>query len=232
MRPKLHVQTTREVETAAYVGERVRDIVNVLKPCATERQRRCYHHVLAAASPPRLGPHDPRGMIRRVASFFNVRRGKRSSKQGGRPYAFDLAIKARERIDEAVRWKLGPLGHLFAVGQTVLTHNGLGEIARLPADGGVVVTYRNGNSYADRSYTSRVGNQSGSARLQHVPPCFDEVPRLLSSAAVSDTTKKAILDHVGEFCPTSPSMRDVMKRRTGPFTYEEKEARLHSLRCP
>ena len=89
---------------------------------------------------------------------------------------------------------------------------------------GVVVTYRHGDAYEERTYTSRTGKQAGSARLQHVPPSLLPPPRATSSLATSDTTKKAILDHVAIFCPTSPHQRDVVKRQTGPFTVESKPA--------
>ena len=42
--------------------------------------------------------------------------------------------------------------------------------------GGVVVTYRAGEVYAERSYTSCMGNQAGSARLQHLPPSLVLAP--------------------------------------------------------
>ena len=116
------------------------------------------------------------------------------------------------------------LGHIFAEGQKVLTRHGLAEITRFTADDGVVVTYRHGDAYAERSYSSRTGKQPGSPRLQHVPPTLLPPPRAPSSLAVSFTTKKAVLDHVAVFCPTSPHQRDVMKRRLGPFVVEEKPA--------
>ena len=73
VRPKLHLQTSRDMETAAYVGMRVRDAIAVLKPCATEGMRREFLSTVAAAAPPRLGPRDPNGMIRRVSEFLNLR---------------------------------------------------------------------------------------------------------------------------------------------------------------
>ena len=71
----------------------------------------------------------------------------------------------------------------------------------------------------------------GSARLQMLPPSLMPPPRATCSDAVSDTTEKAIIDHAHEFCPTSPHQRDVMKRRTGPCTYEEKAALILSATC-
>lgn len=160
LRSKL-VKTVRDVETAAFVGERVRDAIAVLKPCATEATRREFLSLLAGAAPPRLGERDPNGMIRRVANFLNVRRGKRSKNQGGRPFAFSKAIDMRAKFDAATLQKLGPLGHVFAEGQPVLTRHGLAEIARFTAHGGVVITYRHGDAYEERTYTSREGKHAG-----------------------------------------------------------------------
>eukprot|EP00966_Prymnesium_polylepis_P062683 1455098-Prymnesium_polylepis.1 len=116
-------------------------------------------------------------MIRRVAKRLNVRRGRRSKKQGGRQFAFDKAIDHRAKFDGAAVQQLGPLGHVFAEGVRVLTHNGPAEITHLAANGSVVVTYRNGDSYAERTYTSRFGKAKGSARLQHMPPSLLPPPR-------------------------------------------------------
>ena len=112
-------------------------------------------------------------MIRRVAKRLGVRGGRRSKKQGGRQFAFDKAIDRRAEFDRASAREL-----VFAVGVRVLTHNGPAEIAHFPANGGVVVTYRNGDSYAQRTYTSKFGKAKGSARLQHLlPPSLLPPPR-------------------------------------------------------
>lgn len=218
----------REAETNAFIVDRVKAALDVNKACATEEQRREYLTGLAYVAPPRLASRDKAGMIRRVAERLNVRRGRRSRKQGGRQTAFDRAIDRRTNFDAAALQLLGPLGHVFTEGQKVLTHNGPAEIARLTADGRVVVTYRNGDSYAERTYTSRSGKEPGSARLQPMPPSLLPAPRATSALATSDTTKKAIVDHAHVYCPTSPHQRDVMKRRTGPCTVEEKAALILS----
>eukprot|EP00966_Prymnesium_polylepis_P062684 1455098-Prymnesium_polylepis.2 len=57
----------------------------------------------------------------------------------------------------------------------------------------------------------------------HCAPCVGS-----DAVSVSDTTKKAIIDHAHEYCPTSPHQRDVMKRKTGPCTHEEKAALILS----
>ena len=137
------------METAAYVGEQVRDTIQILKPCGTESTRRQLLSIVAAAAPPRLDARDSSGMIRRVADFFDMRRGKRSKKQGHRPYIFDRAVDLSTAFNTAARQLLGPLGLLFIEAQRVLTHNGPAEISRFTTSGGVIVTYRSGDTYAD-----------------------------------------------------------------------------------
>ena len=177
MCPLLHGKTSRDMETALYVAERVRDGLRVLKPCSTEGQRRELLSGLALAAPPRVAERGRSGMLRRVSDFLGFRRGRRSKKQSRRPFIFDRAVTLRSEFDAAAIRQLGPLGHVFAEGVRVLTHNGPAEIARLTADGGVVVTYRNGDSYAERTYISRFGKAKGSARLQHMPPSLLPPPR-------------------------------------------------------
>lgn len=228
LRPLLHSDATREAETNAFIVNRVKAALDVNKACATEEQRCEYLTGLAYVAPPRLAVGDKSGMISRVAKRLGVRRGRRSKKQGGRPFAFDKAVNHRADFDAAALRRLGPLGHVFAQGVRVLTKNGPAEIAHLASDGSVVVTYRNGDSYAQRTYASCVGKAAGSARLQHLPPSLLPPPRETRCNAVSDTTKKAVVDHAHEYCQTSPHTRDVMKRRTGPCTHEEKPAPILS----
>ena len=115
-----------------------------------------------------------------------------------------------------------------ALQRVARAHDGPAEIARFTSDGGVVVTYRNGDSYAERCYSSCFGIAAGCARLRHIPPSLLPPPRKTRSDSVSDTTKKAVSDHAHEFCPTSPHQRDYMKRTTGPCTFEEKPALILS----
>ena len=228
LRPHLQLQTAREVETAAYVGERVRAALDVLKPCATESMRMQYYIVGSAAAPPRAKIGDTKGMGKRVAAFLGLRRGRRSKAQGGRPYAFDKFQDARTKFDAAAQRLLGPLGHLFVVGQCVLTRHGPAEIVRLTSDGGVVVLYSVGEAYAERTYSERTGNKAGSARLQRMPPSLLPPSRAQRSDTTTLATKKAVLEHTEEFCPTSPSGCDIMRRKLGPFIFEEKPALILS----
>ena len=100
LRPHLDLETARDIEDATFVGMRVRDAVAVLKPCATDGQRCELFSVLAAAAPPRCAARDSSGLLRRVAKFLGMQRGKRSIKRGGRPYIFDQAVDSRAALND------------------------------------------------------------------------------------------------------------------------------------
>ena len=62
------------MQIAAYIGERVRDAVAVLRTAVSiEGTRQELTSLLAAAAPPRLGPRDQNGMLRAVSGFLGVR---------------------------------------------------------------------------------------------------------------------------------------------------------------
>ena len=166
----LHSSTTRQAETDAFIVDRFKAALGVLKATSTEQQRQEYLTALALIAPPRTKERDNSGMARPIAERLEVRRGKRSKKQGGRPFAFDKAMDRRAEFDAAAVRLLGPLGHIVREGERVLTHNGPAELARFTSMGGCVVIYRAGDCFAEKTYASCYGNQEGSARLQRVPP--------------------------------------------------------------
>ena len=91
----------RDAETNAFIVDRLVAALGVSKACATEQQRQEYLTGLTYVAPPRVHAGDKSGMIRRVAKRLNVRRGRRSKKQGGRQFAFDKAIDNRAKFDAA-----------------------------------------------------------------------------------------------------------------------------------
>ena len=86
------------------------------------------------------------------------------------------------------------------------------------------MTYRVGDVYAERTYRECYEKVPGSARLQHVPPSLTPSRRTTRSDSISDSTRKAILAHFAKLNPTSPHQRDVMRRRLGPFNYDDRPA--------
>ena len=234
IRAKLFRQASRQAETDRLIVDRLVEALEVLKGCQTEQQRKDYLLALSLVAPSRAAERSGVGCARRFAARLRVSRGKRSKKRGERPYAFETCMDRRATFDEAkVRWSLpvGPLANgqqralvpdALQPGEKVLTHNGPAELTRFTEDGGCVVTYRVGDDYAERKYTECYSKAKGSARLRRVPPSLTPPPRATSALSTSDSTKKAILDHFKAACPTSPSTRDVMHRRVGPFVVQEK----------
>ena len=64
-----------QAETDAYIIERVKAALYVLKNCESETARIEYGILLAALAPERLAMRDPKGMIRKVAERLGVQRG-------------------------------------------------------------------------------------------------------------------------------------------------------------
>ena len=209
----------RTRSTDSYIVDRVRDALQIIKQCETE-QHRLQFRVGVALIAPRKGDK----MKRRVAKRLQLRRGKRSMKKCGRPYAFELGFEKRATFDKEVfRFcpeKLqGPVGRngekpilTFQVGERVQSRNGMAEVTRLTPDGGCVLTYRVGESYAEKQFSACVGNSKGSARLRHPSPSLLPEPRAMRCTSTTDSTKKRINEHATGFCSTSPCQRDVKRR--------------------
>lgn len=66
----------RDVETAMCIATNIRSALEITKCCATEKQRHEYRIGLAYCAPPRTVSGDCSGMIRRIADFLGVRRGR------------------------------------------------------------------------------------------------------------------------------------------------------------
>ena len=234
IRAKLFRQASRQAETDRLIVDRLVEALEVLKGCQTEQQRKDYLLALSLVAPCRAEERSGTGYARRFAARLRVSRGKRSKKRGERPYAFETATDRRTIFDEAKkRWSLpvGPIANgqqralvpdALQVGEKVLTHNGPAELTHFTEDGGCVVTYRVGDDYAERKYTECYSRAKGSARLRRIPPSLTPPPRAERQTSTLASTKKAILDHFTSTCPTSPSTRDVMRRRVGPFVIQEK----------
>ena len=241
IRQALFRKARRHAETDTYIVDRLVAALDILKGCQTEQQRRDFRLALALVAPTRVASGNHEGMARRVSARLHVQRGKRSKKRGERPYAFEAATSSRADFDhQAARFHFaaGPLrqgqqhalvGEPLQPGERVLTqHNGEAELARFTATGGCVLVFRAGDTFKEVVFKGCYGKGKGSAGLRRIPPSLSAPPRQVSSAAISDATRLAILDHVRSIAPTSPHTRDVMRRHVGPFLVEEKPAFIQS----
>ena len=241
IRQALFRKARRHAETDTYIVDRLVAVIDILKGCQTEQQRRDFRLALALVAPTRVASGDHEGMARRVSARLRVQRGKRSKKRGERPYAFEAATSSRADFDQqAARFHVaaGPLcpgqhhalvGEPLQAGERVLTqNNGEAELARFTGTGGCVLVFRAGDTFKEVEFKGCYGKGKGSAGLRRIPPSLSASPRKVSSAAISDATRLAILEHVRSIAPTSPHTRDVMRRHVGPFLVEEKPAFIQS----
>ena len=76
----LSKEAVTQAETDAYIIERVKAVLHVLKYCQSEEARIEYGILLAALAPERLASGDHKGMIKQVAERLSVQRGTRSFK--------------------------------------------------------------------------------------------------------------------------------------------------------
>ena len=220
----LFKKTRREAETDHLMTERLVAAIDVLKECRSEQQRLDFRFALSLVAPPRTGAGDPEGCAKRIAARLRVSRGRRSKKRGGRQYSFDAGIDERAVFDEAAKKRNEPLKE----GERCMTANGPAELTRFEGDKGCVVTYSVGDVFAQRTYIECYGKEKGSARLRRVPVSLSPPKREVRANSTSAATRMCIIAHVHKYCPTSPHQRDVMRRRLGPFTYEEKAGLIQS----
>jgi hypothetical protein len=105
------------------------------------------------------------------------------------------------------------LNEPLKAGEVVLTHNGPAELTRFTEGGGCVVTYRVGEAYTKKSYAKCYGKAPGSARLQRIPPSLKPQPRKQSSLAISDTTRKVVLDQQSIRCSLASGILNARARQ-------------------
>ena len=170
--------------------------------------------------PPHTTPHPPH-----LPDLVCPPRRRSKKHGGGRQYAFDKQIDARTGFDAVVASRMGPqpkgASHC-KIGEDVLTACGRAELTSLTEGGGCVVTFRSGSTYHSRSYSSTYGKSKGSARLQPIPPSLLPTHRSSRNIEQRLAVCKAITEHAPTYCKTSPHQRDVVKKRTGPFTLEHR----------
>jgi len=241
VRKRLFQKSQRQAETDTYIVDRLVVALDILKGCPTEQHRSEFRLALALVAPTRVVAGDQAGMVRRVSARLRVQRGKRSKRRGERPYAMEASMDDRARFDlAAARFhiSLGPLkpgqqhsiiGEPLQPGECVLTrHNGEAELTRFTPEGGCVLTFVQGDTFKEVQFKRCYGKGEGSAGLRRIPPTLRAPPRRNRGDSVTNTTRKAILDHLATVAPTSPHTRDVMRRHVGPFLVEEKPAFIQS----
>jgi hypothetical protein len=89
----------KEAETNAKIVDLFKDALDEIKHCRNEQQRVEFHIALACVMPARETQGTNNGWIARICDRLALKRGKRSQKNGGRPYASDQAVDIRARFN-------------------------------------------------------------------------------------------------------------------------------------
>jgi hypothetical protein len=82
----------KEAETNAKIVDLFKEALDEIKNCRTEQQRVEFHITLACVMPPRAAEGSKNGWIRPICDRLGLKRGKRSEKNGARPYASEQAV--------------------------------------------------------------------------------------------------------------------------------------------
>jgi hypothetical protein len=169
------------------------------------------------------------GWITRICDRLALKRGKRSQKNGGRPYASDQAVDARARFNKDVELLQQPL----KVGDRVLSNGDLCELTQIgddliPQDPHVgtecVVMFRAGETTQEHKYSKMFGNAKRSARLQRPPPSLTPSRRALRKDIVSERTLQLVKTHAYDTCSESPCKRDTMRKQVDVRVWEHRPA--------
>ena len=99
----------KEAETNAKIVDLLKNALDETKNCRNEQQRVEFHIALACVMPPRETQGTNTGWIARICERLGLKRGKRSQKNGGRPYASDQAVDIRAQFNKDVELLQQPL---------------------------------------------------------------------------------------------------------------------------
>ncbi len=213
---------TGEAETNAKIVDLFKDALDEIKHCRNEQQRVEFHIALACVMLDRETQGTNNGWITRICDRLALKRGKRSQKNGGRPYASDQTVDIRARFNKDVELLQQPL----KVGDRVISNGDLWELTQIGDDlisqdphvgTECVVMFRVGETTQEHKYSTMFGNTKGSVRLQRPPPSLTPSRRAFrkdiqaswrqsmgaSTASYFDLFKRYIMGHVRREVPQS-----------------------------
>ena len=120
----------KEAQTNAKIVDLLKHALDETKNCRNEQQRVEFHIALACVMPARETQGTNTGWITRICERLDLKRGKRSQKNGGRPYASDQAVDIRAQFNKDVELLQEPL----KVGDRVLSDGDLCELTQIGDD--------------------------------------------------------------------------------------------------
>ena len=167
--------------------------MQMLKPCATEQQRKEYIILLRAIAPILKRSGDWSGMIKKVAAKLELPYGSRGRRGAQADYALTQAVKERGYVDFRAAQAARPKEELVA-GDQVLCRGQLAQLEEYDRESGrCSVTFSIGEQLGVSSavqktvnYAAAFGTGARCARLQRPPVTLMPPPRKKSSLALSE----------------------------------------------
>jgi hypothetical protein len=117
----------KEAETNAKIVHLFKDALDEIKHCRNEQQMVEFHIALVCVMSVRETQGTNNGRIARICDRLALKRGKRSQKNGGRPYASDQPVDIRVRFNKDVEL----LQQSLKVGDRVLSNGDLYELTQI-----------------------------------------------------------------------------------------------------
>jgi hypothetical protein len=159
----LATRKQKEAETNAKIVDLFKEALDEIKNCRTEQQRVEFHIALACVMPPREAEGSKNGWIRPICDRLGLKRGKRSEKNGARPYASEQAVENRAIFNQDRELLAQPV----KVGDMVLSK---GQLCELTAIGeglcgnegpSCVLAFRAGTVTQEHKYSTMYGIKGG-----------------------------------------------------------------------
>jgi hypothetical protein len=203
----------KQIHTRAYIVERARKGLEMLKPCRSERLREEYYIGLGLLSPEHAGFGDTTGMGRRVAAELQV--------QQNRP-PWQRSMAQRAKADREWEQRMVPL----VIGDYAISHGRPCTIFELDVEKQTcTLDFTAGGIVGSRKFKA-LGKEKGGARLAKPPITLyaSSAARKVRSDSKGEAARKdveALFDAEGA---RSPSMRDEVRRRRGVGIYETAQA--------
>jgi hypothetical protein len=117
----------KEAETNTKIVDLFKDALDKIKNCHTEPQRVEFHIELACVMPPREAQGSKNGWIKPICDRLVLKRGKRSEKNGDRPYASEKTVENRAIFNKDRELLAQPV----KVGDMVLSKGQLCELTTI-----------------------------------------------------------------------------------------------------
>ena len=221
-------------KTDKYIVDRLRAALQQLKQCRSKEECLDYHTVLAAVAPTREEKRDQQGMIVKVATRLNVRRGARYVKSTGekRPYVFDQAITQR-----AVFYRVATYcGRLVAGAEALATSRSQpctvieidyeADTCKLGFSAGGETVVRDFSCiFKGRDPPKTAAFPRDSARLRRTPPSLrPDQQRKTRSDEKAEGARSSVEELFNAEGARSPAQRDRVRRRVGTRLYQTEQA--------